>query len=238
MASQRRIFLLWHVPLALLLSFPLVSAGGGIASQGKLSTKSTALSVGTMFKDLMRQRGPLPTYSVTQPSVSSTLTQIRWPMCFGKHSAMMGSFCVPQQEAGSEDAKGQGLMMELQSAPGTPVTLFLFGDEDDAYGRFWTDAIANKSCDAMSKYALATLWPDASGRVQGGRQLTGKEAHLWYAVAVDCDNRQCPNVSSVNMKLNLKFLREMGKWSRTCPLPPGAPRDVSSGHLNHIYIYI
>lgn len=51
----------------------------------------------------------------------------------------------------------------------------------------------------MSKYALATLSPDASGRVQGGRKLQGKEAHLWYAVAVDCETRQCPNVSSVNV---------------------------------------
>jgi len=93
-------------------------------------------------------------------------------------------------------------MMELQSAPGTLVTLFLFGDEDDAYGRFWTDAIANKSCDAMSKYALATLSPDATGGVRGGRQLKGKESHLWYVVAVDCANRQCPNVSSVNITFN------------------------------------
>jgi hypothetical protein len=68
-------------------------------------------------------------------------------MCFGKHSAMLGSFCVAQQDPDSTEAGKQGLMMEMQSAPGSsPVTLFLFGDEDEAYGKFWTDAIANKAC--------------------------------------------------------------------------------------------
>jgi hypothetical protein len=55
-----------------------------------------------------------------------------------------GSFCVKPQESGSEDAQSYELKIDLQSAPGASVSLFLFGDEDDAYGRFWKDAIANK----------------------------------------------------------------------------------------------
>jgi len=42
---------------------------------------------------------------------------------------------------------------------------------------------------------------DAEGRggvLRFGR-LTGKEAHLWYAVAIDCETRQCPNVSHVDL---------------------------------------
>ena len=166
---------------------------------GELASTSTALETSiSRFMASIPSHGLLPSYSVTQPTKDSTLTQIRWPMCFGKHSAMLGSFCVAG-DTDSSDAQQQGLLVEMQAAPGGVVTMFLFGDEDDAYGKFWQDAIANKSCDAMSKYALATLLPDASGRVHGGRQLKGKEAHLWYAVAVDCESRQCPNVSSVNI---------------------------------------
>lgn len=191
---------MWLVQLMILM--PLAAAGMG---KGALASSSQMLGtrggIGALSAFLpLGSRGPIPSYSVSSPTKDSSLTQIRWPMCFGKHSAMLGSFCVAQQDPDSTEAGKQGLMMEMQSAPGSsPVTLFLFGDEDEAYGKFWTDAIANKSCDAMSKYALATLSPDASGRVQGGRKLQGKEAHLWYAVAVDCETRQCPNVSSVNV---------------------------------------
>ena len=54
----------------------------------------------------------------------------------------MGSFCVAPQR--SEDMQNYELRVDLQSAPGASVSLFLFGDEGDAYGRFWKDAIANK----------------------------------------------------------------------------------------------
>jgi len=185
--------------LVLALAAPLASAGLGSAQHAALTGAPHFGSVAPLFGFALGGDRPLPSYTVSQPDPGSTLTQIRWPMCFGKHSAMLGSFCVAQQDPGSPDADKQGLDMQLQSAPGSLVTLFLFGDEDDAYGRFWKDAIANKSCHAMSKYALATLSPDASGRVEGKRQLKGKEAHLWYVVAVDCAARQCPNVSSVNI---------------------------------------
>jgi hypothetical protein len=144
--------------------------------------------------------GPMPSYSVTKPTPDTTLSEIRWPMCFGKHSAMLGSFCVPMQdETEAHDKRQSELIVDLQAAPGQQVTLFFFGDEDDAYGRFWKDAIANKSCDSMAQYAAAKLEPDSTGHVQGARALTGKQAHLWYVVAVDCMTRQCPNVSSVDI---------------------------------------
>jgi hypothetical protein len=156
-----------------------------------LPRTSSALSVAPqgMFSNILGAQGPMPSYSVSQPSKDTTLTQIRWPMCFGKHSAMLGrqvdglilmlissslsffaqyasaqssrvdlpakrallhaltsprfgSFCVAPQ--GSGDAHKYELKVDLQSAPGASVSLFLFGDEGDAYGRFWKDAIANK----------------------------------------------------------------------------------------------
>ena len=90
---------------------------------------------------------------------------------------------------------------------------------EDEIGRFWNDAIANKSCQAMSQYALAMLSPDATGRVEGKRQLTGKEAHLWYVVAVDCETRRCPNVSSVN----ISFMH---------PGSDGSHQECSSGSMS------
>jgi len=225
--------------LVLALAAPLASAGLGSAQHAALTGAPHFGSVAPLFGFALGGDRPLPSYTVSQPDPGSTLTQIRWPMCFGKHSAMLGSFCVAQQDPGSPEADKQGLDMQLQSAPGSLVTLFLFGDEDDAYGRFWKDAIANKSCHAMSKYALATLSPDASGRVEGKRQLKGKEAHLWYVVAVDCAARQCPNVSSVN--ITFMHPGSDGSHQVTAYIYRSTSTYTLNLHLHlhaHIHIYI
>ena len=179
--------------LALALALACIAP---VAANGRGSSALMG-NVGGMFPSMLLRPGPMPSYAVTQPSRDTTLTKIAWPMCFGKHSAMLGSFCVAQQDEST--ATRHELIVDLQAAPGGRVTVFLFGDEEEAYGRFWKDAIANKSCDAMGAYAAAMMQPDASGRVQGARALSGSLAHLWYVVAVDCETRQCPNVSHVDI---------------------------------------
>ena len=78
-ARSRAVLLL----LIFLLAAPLASAELGSA------LKTNFGSVSPAFPWLGSDR-PLPSYAVSQPEPGSTLTQIRWPMCFGKHSAMLG----------------------------------------------------------------------------------------------------------------------------------------------------
>ncbi|EKX33118.1 hypothetical protein GUITHDRAFT_148137 [Guillardia theta CCMP2712] len=141
----------------------------------------------------------IPSYSISNTDSEHTDINVKWPVCFGKHSALLGTFCVPGMDA--SDAKKDLASISFDVAPGAgrSVTLFLLADEDNAYGKFWTDAVANRSCSSISQYAKAVISPGGDGRVQGSRQLQGQHAHLWYLVAVDCDKRICPNVTSAHL---------------------------------------
>jgi len=51
------------------------------------SSSVLSLSRQLMFPNVV---GPMPSYAVTHPSEDTTVTHVHWPMCFGKHSAMLG----------------------------------------------------------------------------------------------------------------------------------------------------
>ena len=74
--------------LVLALAAPLASAGLGSAQHAALTGAPHFGSVAPLFGFALGGDRPLPSYTVSQPDPGSTLTQIRWPMCFGKHSAM------------------------------------------------------------------------------------------------------------------------------------------------------
>ena len=90
-----------RIPLAVLLVVPVLTDAAHRRGRPSpqpatpayaLPRTSSALSVAPqgMFSNILGAQGPIPSYSVSQPSKDTTLTQIRWPMCFGKHSAMLG----------------------------------------------------------------------------------------------------------------------------------------------------
>lgn len=145
----------------------------------------------------------VPSYKSSHPDPSTTVNSLKWPLCFGKHATILGSYCVPattpEQEA-SPKTKLPRLSFSVETARGSEATLFLFDDEDDKWTNFRTDTFANKSCAVLSKYANVVVPPvKGSQRISGERSLKGKEAHLWHVVAVDCARRTCPNVTSANV---------------------------------------
>ena len=59
------------------------------------SSSALSLSPHLMFPNLVGRQGPMPSYAVTHPSKETTVTNLQWPMCFGKHSAMLGRQVLP-----------------------------------------------------------------------------------------------------------------------------------------------
>ncbi|KAJ1493036.1 hypothetical protein T484DRAFT_1930022, partial [Baffinella frigidus] len=178
-------------------------AGVFLAGVGSQPTSSgiagTSLSL-SMLPSAFNQ--PMPTYTVSNPSPFVTAQTIKHPLCFGKHSALLTSVCVvPTGTKAPQDSKALP-RLDVQLTPASPlhpVTVFLFDDEDDAYSRWWHDAMANRSCAAMKEYAKSVISPGANGVTTGSRSITGETSQIWYIMAVDCNTRQCPNISNAEI---------------------------------------
>lgn len=104
------------------------------------------------------------------------------------------------------------------------VTVFMFNDEDEAYSKWWEDSISNRSCTAIKQYAKAEITPGADGVTKGSLGITGDAPSLWYIVAVDCNTRQCPNISSAEISSSPQpTARQLPPTARR-PLP-AAPHE-------------
>eukprot|EP00286_Rhodomonas_abbreviata_P009625 CAMPEP_0181334238 /NCGR_PEP_ID=MMETSP1101-20121128/26136_1 /TAXON_ID=46948 /ORGANISM="Rhodomonas abbreviata, Strain Caron Lab Isolate" /LENGTH=457 /DNA_ID=CAMNT_0023444167 /DNA_START=276 /DNA_END=1645 /DNA_ORIENTATION=- len=145
----------------------------------------------------------MPSYKRSNPTPQTTLLELRWPLCAGKHTSILGSFCVPPTTPEMEKKPKTmlpRLSIDVAAAGEQELTIFLLNDEDDSMTRLKRDSFENKSCSSIAEYAEVVVPPTpGSNKVSTSRSLTGSQAHMWFVVAVDCKTRVCPNVTSANI---------------------------------------
>ena len=146
-----------------------------------------------------------PETMVTQASGNTTNIQIRNPFCLGKESVLVGMFCIgatTEEENKDPDHKLPRLTVKITRKDSwPPLTVFFFDDEHNSWDVFWKKNMMGRSCEEISKAAKATITENSmhAPQIDAFKNIQGKFSHNWYVVAVDCRDRKCPKVESINV---------------------------------------
>eukprot|EP00960_Hanusia_phi_P008888 255210-Hanusia_phi.AAC.1 len=171
-----------------------------------LSTCSSAFPTRTLKQlPIIPGLDHFPETIMKQSSGNITSIQIRNPICFGKESVLVGMFCVgattDEQEKDPDHLLPRLSLQISRHEAAPPLTVFFFDDERNSWDLFWKKNMMGRSCEEIHAAAKATITENSqhAPQIDAYKNIQGKFSHTWYVVAVDCQNRKCPTVDSINV---------------------------------------